>query len=228
MIINLGDAPFKAFITVAYPNGTCTVSLGDKSFTHTGGGTHTFTVNKKGTWTVSAVSESKNVSITSNGQTANVALGYLYYCGTEFTEKMGSFTPLGLKPSSDYNSAKTPEITRGSDRITFSIPAGSTDLGGGIVYMSKQINLSPYNTFCVSMISGQSERKNVLALSNLTTMWGNTTPNLRHTGTTSTTIKLDISSVTNSRYLAIGLAYNDYQTQTKRPVSITIDKIWLE
>lgn len=70
---------FKAFITVTYPSGTCTVSLGDKSFTHTGGGTHTFTVNKKGTWIVTATradgtTESSNVSITFNGQSASVTL----------------------------------------------------------------------------------------------------------------------------------------------------------
>ena len=79
MIINLGDAPFKAFIKVTYPNGTCTVSLGGKSFTHTGGGTHTFTVNKKGTWTVMAtntagVVETQTVNITTRGQTVSVTL----------------------------------------------------------------------------------------------------------------------------------------------------------
>lgn len=80
MIINWGDAPFKAFITVTYPSGTCTVSLGDKSFTHSGGGTHTFTVNKKGTWTVEAVNGSYSASttavITAAGEAKNVALKY--------------------------------------------------------------------------------------------------------------------------------------------------------
>ena len=97
MIINLGDAPFKAFITVTYPNGTCTVSLGDKSFPHTGGGTHTFTVNKKGTWTVTATSnagvvETQNVSLTYVGQVASVTLTGIFYAIKDGVSAVGGWS----------------------------------------------------------------------------------------------------------------------------------------
>ena len=107
MIINLGDAPFKAFIKVTYPNGTCTVSLGDKSFTHTGGGTHTFTVNKKGAWTVKATSNDgynltaqSTAALTYRGQVANVTLtyfdGYVYNAGDIYEEFTGGYSTVPL------------------------------------------------------------------------------------------------------------------------------------
>lgn len=120
MIINLGDAPFKAFITVTYPNGTCTVSLGDKSFSHSGGGTHTFTVNKKGTWTVTCTSNdgynnkaTGTANISYRGQVASVTLSYtmvLYENGNSFTAITGGYslvypatTPLGSSTNSNGN-----------------------------------------------------------------------------------------------------------------------------
>lgn len=83
MIINWGDAPFKAFITVIYPNGTCTVTGEGQTYTHTGGGTTTFVVKKKGTYTVkasdgaSSVSPaSHSVSITKRGEAKKVSFSY--------------------------------------------------------------------------------------------------------------------------------------------------------
>lgn len=70
----------KAFITVTYPKGTCTVSLNGNSFSHSGGGTHTFTVNDKGTWTVKAVyntiTKTSNVSISNSGENKSVSISY--------------------------------------------------------------------------------------------------------------------------------------------------------
>ena len=83
MIINWGDAPFKAFITVTYPNGTCTVTGNGQSYTHTGGGTYTFTVKKKGTYTVKATDgastvspASHSVSISAGNETKSVSFSY--------------------------------------------------------------------------------------------------------------------------------------------------------
>lgn len=80
MIINLGDAPFKAFIKVTYYKGTCTVTGNGQSYTHSGGGTVTFTVKKKGTYTVKAVcnsaSASSAVTISARGETKSVTLTY--------------------------------------------------------------------------------------------------------------------------------------------------------
>ncbi len=80
MIINWGDVPYKAFITVTYPSGTCTVTNGDKSFSHSGGGTYTFTVTNRGAWTVHAshgdASASSTANLTSFGQTLSLTLSY--------------------------------------------------------------------------------------------------------------------------------------------------------
>ena len=80
MIINWGDAPFKAFITVTYPSGTCTVTGEGQSYTHSGGGSTTFTVRKKGTYTVKATatnaSAAASAEITKSGQTKVVDLQY--------------------------------------------------------------------------------------------------------------------------------------------------------
>ena len=80
MIINWGDAPFKAFITVTYPGGTCTVTGEGQTYTHTGGGTKTFTVKKKGTYTVKAtdgsLTASTSSSISKRGQAATATLSY--------------------------------------------------------------------------------------------------------------------------------------------------------
>jgi len=77
---------FEAYITVTYPNGTCTVANGEETYTHSGGGTTTFTVKKQGTWTVTAtptdgVSEggSQSVSITESNQTKSVSIKYRKY-----------------------------------------------------------------------------------------------------------------------------------------------------
>lgn len=141
MIINLGDAPFKAFITVTYPNGTCTVSLGNKSFTHSGGGTHTFTVNKKGTWTVTATSaggskESTTVNITERNQSVSVSLRCLLYLFQNGSGKQVGFSVDngGLSMVADID----------ANRIYVS---GAGLYSGNIaVYTSSPIDLTHYRT----------------------------------------------------------------------------------
>lgn len=149
MIINLGDAPFKAFIKVTYPNGTCTVSLGDKSFSHTGGGTHTFTVNKKGTWTVRATSnagvvETQNVSLTYVGQVASVTLTGILYI---FKEGSGAKVPLKTASGTDGS------ITVGTNYIQAAgRTAGDSQT---LVYTTSPINLTHFSSvrFEVSKVS---------------------------------------------------------------------------
>lgn len=147
MIINLGDAPFKAFIKVTYPNGTCTVSLGDKSFTHTGGGTHTFTVNKKGTWTVKATSNDgynltaqSTAALTYRGQVANVTLSYtlwLYNKGDLCSAVTGGWV------ARKQGSAGT--VTFNTDNIyVYGTPNNAVG-----AYTNNLINLSKYSTLNV-------------------------------------------------------------------------------
>lgn len=102
MIINLGDAPFKAFIKVTYKTGTCTCTNGKKTYTHSGGGTATFEVNAKGSWTVKAtygsVSASQSVTISSRNETKSVTLVYkldLYNAGNQCTSVTGGWVTKG-------------------------------------------------------------------------------------------------------------------------------------
>lgn len=83
MIINLGDAPFKAFITVNYPSGKCEAKheASGVSYTHTGGGPHTFTVHKKGKWIVTATpatgaAKTSEVTINTRGEEKPVSFSY--------------------------------------------------------------------------------------------------------------------------------------------------------
>ena len=147
MIINLGDAPFKAFITVAYPNGTCTVTDGNKTYTHTGGGTHTFIVKKKGTYTVSGKatdgmggSEAQTVTITERGQTENVELVYRLHL---FKEGQGAITPLRTGRESNA----TVKVGTNSIAVTASGSSGNYSL----VETKEAIDLTNYSTIYLSI-----------------------------------------------------------------------------
>lgn len=82
MIINFDDAIFKALITVTYPSGTCTVTHADSgvSYSHSGGGTHTFAVHRRGEWAIEAVdgtrSKSDTAVINDRGQIVSKTLAY--------------------------------------------------------------------------------------------------------------------------------------------------------
>lgn len=75
---------FKATIAVTYPAGsTCTCSKDGKTFTAPNtSGSHTFTVDSAGSWTVTItdpslqLSKSETISIATNGQAANLSLDY--------------------------------------------------------------------------------------------------------------------------------------------------------
>ena len=151
MIINLGDAPFKAFIKVTYPNGTCTVSNGTKTYTHTGGGTYTFAVNKKGTWTVKGVyntiSRTSTVSITTRGETKSVTLSYDYvifnYSKTVNYTGGWATSTARYKKVTNQSSGLAPTVTKNSDgSITLSVPSGGKS---GIYYAKVKINTSDYS-----------------------------------------------------------------------------------
>lgn len=76
---------FKATIKVTYPSGsTCTATNGSTKLTAPNtSGTWTCVVPNTGEWTIKSVkgsqSASKNVSITTDGQSASVTLTYKYY-----------------------------------------------------------------------------------------------------------------------------------------------------
>ena len=102
---------FSATITVTYPaNSTCTCSDGTTTLTDTNTEatekTVIFTVPNAGTWTVSCTdgtqTASTTVSITADGQSANVKLAYdlvLYDSGDQYTDITGGWTGVGYTSS---------------------------------------------------------------------------------------------------------------------------------
>ena len=208
MIINLGDAPFKAFIKVTYPNGTCTVSLGDKSFTHSGGGTHTFTVNKKGTWTVKAtsasgLSETTTVSITYNGQVANVTLtiwrGELYNAGNEYSDFTGGWV----------------KYSNGSLTKTSSYMVYNSNNEDCVIGTNNAIDLTNYTSYNMSLtyITGSWSL-------NMVVIWDSATLAKSQTGNTGT-YSLDISGFNGKYYLGFGTGWGAGDQE------IRITKAWL-
>lgn len=148
MIINLGDAPFKAFITVTYPKGTCTVSDGTITYSHSGGGTYTFTVNKKGTWTVTAqystAVKTASVEITYRGQVESVTLSYtllLYDNGTNYT----TWQKFGKGLNADFNKPVTPGLSYKSTYLQMT-QSDDTYFASGFISTKNKIDLTPYKT----------------------------------------------------------------------------------
>lgn len=82
MIINFDEAVYTARITVTYPSGTCTVTHADSgvSYSHSGGGTHTFAVHRRGDWDILAQDGERkapaSVTLTDRGQIESKTLAY--------------------------------------------------------------------------------------------------------------------------------------------------------
>ncbi len=226
MIINWGDAPFKAFITVTYPSGTCTVTGNGQTYTHTGGGTTTFTVKKKGTYTVKATdtnaSASASVTIEKNGETISKTLKY----------ELLLFNS-GLVSGIDWT------MTKSNDNSA-SHSIGSTlkcSLRGGQIALSTSstINLSKYNTlyFLVSSASigddtqssyvgarvGIGSSKSSGSVNNIGQMSSAKKVCSNNSSVSNKTVSLDISSTT-SAYVKIAVG------TTHVAGSMTVTKVW--
>lgn len=144
MIINLGDAPFKAFIKVTYKNGTCTCTNGKKTYTHSGGGTATFEVNAKGTWTVKATyssyTSSQDVSVEKRGEAKNITLNYtqiLYDNGNLYAGVTGGWEVFGGASTSGERDGKKHLYA-------------SQDFNYTGHYTKTTLDLSPFSTLCAT------------------------------------------------------------------------------
>lgn len=196
MIINLGDAPFKAFITVTYPKGTCTVSDGTTTYSHSGGGTYTFTVKKKGTYTVkiqySTAVKSTTVNITKRGQATSVSLDYklyLYNAGN---------TPLTIS----FESEQTEMFGVGTleaDCIQFN----ATEKWYGDVHMitTPATDLTPYSTAKVVVENEGSKSTFYIGFGKSAGAYDSADYTIEG-ALTKTTISINISSLNGNHYLS--------------------------
>lgn len=213
MIINLGDAPFKAFIKVTYPNGTCTVSLGDKSLTHSGGGTHTFTVNKKGTWTVKATSnagvvETQNVSLTYVGQVANVTLTGIFYAIKNGVSNVGTW--IGVKYADGIRAPRTIGVSgQSGNRYGFTFN-GAVEATCGAARSGSTVNFSyfktmrvtydAYKNLCMTSFNICASDINVTTVSAVTNLVPGQPEN---TTLTNKVVTIDVSGVTGNLYIGL-------------------------
>ena len=228
MIINLGDAPFKGFIKVTYPNGTCTVSLGDKSFTHTGGGTHTFTVNKKGTWTVKATSNDgynltaqSTAALTYRGQVANVTLSYalwLYNKGDLCSAVTGGWN--SNKWQTSWYS-RTGTMTKNANSITLSGQSwGTLDTSPRQAIEAitqNKINLSGYSTLFINVLSSPSSSAaadTLLSVKDSYAASPSSSVKLQLAGAGTGLLSLDVSAITGSYYVSVSLGAGAAGTHT--------------
>lgn len=142
MIFNIADAPFKATIKVTYPSGTCTCALGDRVFTHSGGGTATFEVNKKGDWTVAATNtdaiSEKTVSITDRNQVASITLQYVRYM-YDGANNVSSVSGGWEKFSG------TGTLTINSASMTLDVPSKSYGANTAYIRAKKKVDLTAYS-----------------------------------------------------------------------------------
>ena len=223
MIINWGDAPFKAFIKVTYPSGTCTVSNGTKTYTHTGGGTYTFTVNKKGTWTISATNgvdtKTATAEITSRGQTVTKSISYtayFYKSGNQCTDVTGGWS-LGTSANS---------VSFGSDSMVLSV---TSQAKAGTVATKNKVDLSKIKTLYFKVNSTTSYSgagyptvgvANSRAVQN--TPGGNGFAASTNLSAGTKTVSVDVSSI-SSAYIVVGGYKGDAGGTT-----ITVYEVWGE
>lgn len=146
-------AYFTATVTVTYPaNSTCTCSDGTTTLTDTNTGatekTVIFTVTNTGTWTVSCTNGTENasttVSITADGQSANVKLAYdlrLFDNGDECVSVTGGWTTTGY--TYDALLPEPPEISDGRIQL-YGKAGGNTGIG-----TAQSIDLTGYSKLVI-------------------------------------------------------------------------------
>lgn len=143
-------AYFTATIAVTWPVGsTCTCTNGSTVLTAPDtSGSYTFTVTNTGTWTVSCTNGTENasttVSITADGQSANVKLAYdlrLFDNGDECTDTTGGWTNTGYT----YDALLTtpPEISDGRIQL-YGKAGGNTGIG-----TTQSIDLTGYSKLVI-------------------------------------------------------------------------------
>lgn len=145
---------FAATITITYPAGsTCTCTDGTTMLTAPDtSGSHTFVVPNAGTWTVSCTdgteTASKDVSITTDGQSESVTLKYipegsLYYHGDECADITG-----GWEKTNPYSQYSTGTLTKYDDYVKIVATGVNTVVRAST---KKAISLSGYDTLILNV-----------------------------------------------------------------------------
>ena len=219
-----------AIIGVTYPSGsTCTCTNGTKTLKAKGtSGTAIFNVPSTGTWTVSCTNgdktASKSVSITAEGQTTNITLSFGYVLYEAGTKKV-TFT--------DKSTASDAKLTWGTSNATFNVPNSEIQLSTLTTY-TETIDFTDYNKLEITLsslsIPGASSSSYVMFKIGVSTstspQWYSTfsaVSEITKSSTTEQTITIDVSALTGSLTVFLGLSGGQGNTSTA-----VMAKLWLE
>lgn len=222
-----GIGKIYAVIGVTYPSGsTCTCTNGSKTLTAKNtSGKAIFVIPSAGTWTVKAVSGSKNtsktVSITAEGQVETVTLSYELVL---FNNGVVSGYAWDSSKNNGYGDGK---VSNGLIYLYGYTWDNNISLqpGWGEIGISSAINLSDYSTLKVHL-KKIDNAEGTAKIHVGTTALGDDTATKTVTLTAGTTTSLNISSITGSKYISL-YAQSDTNTYGNM-IKAYFDKVWLE
>lgn len=210
MIINAqSGGSFTAYINVTYQKGTCTCTLGDETLTHSGGGTASFEVHKKGTWVVTAkyanLSKSANAAVTEKDQTVSLSLTlakWFYNEGNLCSSVTGGWdqpSALHYTYGESGQAKNTGTVTKNSGNIYVSA-GGSVKFAAAVTVNS--ISLSGINTLYFRNTSTASGNVFAVLSSRSNNINNYTNASVSISAGSNQTTSLNVSGV-SSGYLAI-------------------------
>lgn len=187
------------------------------------------------TWTISSILEDESASdsiIINNNKQYSIELFYtywLYHRGNKKESITGGYTAVAWRYTSNSWAAAAATMTENTDSISIMYPQQAN----AVFRTVNAVDVTNFTTLkatvdCTSLQTTNNDIIFCLLNSVTTTYWGDQVAartNLATqgwtSGTTNTTISLDISSITGEKWIALGSNYG-YQ------YTITFHDIWLE
>lgn len=204
---------FSATINITYPAGsTCTCKNGSTTLTAPNtSGTWACTVPNAGTWTVTSTSgtesDSKAVSVTTDGQSISVELSYatyLYNLGDTCDALTGGWQAIGKynRPIDNGGTMGSPSAVNGAASLNISLYSSC-----GLVVTNNKVALNNYKTLTFKGSVTTLGTCNLRIYSYLT---GDYMPSYSASaaiGTTGASVEcsLDVSAITGSYYIGLAL-----------------------
>lgn len=204
---------FSATINITYPAGsTCTCSDGTTTLSAPDtSGTWACTIPNAGTWTVTSTSgtesDSKAVSVTTDGQSISVELSYatyLYNLGNTCDALTGGWQAIGKynRPIDNGGTKGSPSAVNGAASLNISL-----DSSCGLVVTKNKVALNNYKTLTFKGSVTTLGTCNLCIYSYLT---GDYMPSYSASaaiGTTGASVEcsLDVSAITGSYYIGLAL-----------------------
>ena len=199
---------FLATISVTYPSGsTCTASCGNLEYEAPDAtGSWTFTAPVSGTWTISITNgtntSSRNVSITTSGQSESVSISYIYYIinASGTADYTGGWTSSG-NTGTGRNGPPPGEVEGGVSCVC-SAWGDYTPAGEGVVTTNDYIDLTGFTKLTASVgsfVNADYQNEGTICIIDSS---GSTVTSVT-VAKTATTVTIDFSGLGNSYKIAI-------------------------